>query len=156
MPRLKTKLHTDQSSTQCESSPFRRRTSLAATLCAVLALSACASLGGSSPQEQVRQRATERWQALLAGEYSRAYNYNTPSFRAVLTVDGYRNRFGSAVTWLGAEVVRVECPEVSRCTAVVRIDYRPVMSHQADAKISTHVDETWISENGKWWLFQKI
>ena len=39
-----------------------------------LTLAACASLGGGKPEEQVRQRATERWQALVVGEFSRAYS----------------------------------------------------------------------------------
>ena len=134
-----------------------RWASLCATLCVALTLSACASLGGGgNPQQQVRQRATERWQALVKGEISRAYSYNTPGFRAVVTPDGYRNRIGSSVIWLGAEVNRVECLEADKCTAVVRIDYKPVMMRQNSDKFSTHVDETWLFEDGEWWFFQKI
>lgn len=134
-----------------------RWASLCATLSVVLTLSACASLGGGgNPQEQVRQRANERWQALVKGEISRAYSYNAPGFRAVVTQDGYRNRIGSSVTWLGAEVIRVECPEADKCTAVVRIDYKPVMMRQNNDKFSTHVDETWLLEDGQWWFFQKM
>ena len=125
-------------------------------LCVALTLSACASLGGGTPEEQVRQRATERWQALVAGQFSRAYSYNTPGFRAVVTPDGYRNRFGSALTWLGAEVIRVDCPEASKCNALVRVDFRPVLSRKDDVKLSSHVDETWLLEDRQWWYFQKI
>ena len=125
-------------------------------LCVALTLSACASLGGGKPEEQVRQRATERWQALVAGEFSRAYRYTTPGFRAVVSPDGYRNRFGGAVTWLGAEVIRVNCSEADKCIALARIDYKPVTGRQSTPKISTHVDETWLFEDGQWWFFQKI
>ncbi len=139
-----------------ESNHRTRWATLGATLCVTLALSACASLGRGNPQEQVRQRATERWQALVAGEFSRAYNYNAPGFRAVVTPDGYRNRIGSAVTWLGAEVVRVNCPEANKCMAQVRVDYKPVLIRQKDLKVSTNIDETWLFEDGQWWFFQKI
>lgn len=135
---------------------LRRATRLCAWLLASLTLSACASLGGGNPQEQVRQRATERWQALVAGEFSRAYTYSTPGFRAVVTPDGYRSRIGSAVTWLGAEVIRVNCPEANKCTALLRIDYKPVLIRQNGVKVSTHIDETWLFEDGQWWFFQKI
>lgn len=134
-----------------------RWTSLCAVTCVALMLSACASVeGGGMPEQQVRERATQRWQALINGEFSRAYTYNTPGFRAVVTLDGYRNRFGGAVTWLAAEVIRVNCPEAKKCEAFLRIDFKPTLSRQKAANLSTHVDETWLFEDGQWWYFQKI
>ena len=135
--------------------PLHRR-SLWLSLSAILAITACATLSNAPPQEQVRQRATERWQALVAGEFSRAYGYSTPGFKAVVSPDGYRNRFGSAVTWLGSEVVKVDCPETKRCMATLRIDIKPTLSRKIGDKISTHVDETWLLENGQWYFFQDI
>jgi hypothetical protein len=133
-----------------------RWTSFCVTVCVALTLSACASLGGGKPEEQVRQRATERWQALVAGKFSRAYSYDTPGFRAVVTPDGYRNRIGSAIAWVGAEVIKVDCPEASQCVAVVRIDFKPVLSRKFDEKLSTHVNETWLFQEGQWYFFQDI
>ncbi len=135
----------------------RRSVAWLTTLCASMVLAACASLGSKPPEEQVTQRATERWKALVAGEFSRAYSYTTPGFRAVVTQDGYRNRFGGAVIWVGAEVVRVTCSaDNAKCDAVVRIDYKAVLGRTRDSVISTHIDETWLHEDGQWWLFQKI
>ncbi len=133
-----------------------RWTSIGMLLCATLTLAACASLDTRKPEEQVRQRSTERWQALVKGEFSRAYTYYTPGFRAAITADGYRNRFGGAVTWVGAEVVAVNCPEASKCLATLRIDYKPSLSRQNSSTIATHLDETWLYENGQWWFFQKM
>ena len=123
--------------------------------CAVLA--ACASVGSSQPpQELIKQRATARWQALVAGEFSRAYTYNTPGFRAVLTADGFRNRINSgAVIWVGAEAEKVDCPEPTKCKVLVRLDYKAVMS-PLQGKLSTYLDEIWLLEEGQWWFFQKI
>lgn len=129
---------------------------LCLSLCACFTLAACASLGGGTPEEQVRQRATERWQALAGGQFSRAYNFNTPGFRAVVSPDAYRNRFGSAISWLGAEVMRVNCAEAQKCLALVRVDYKLVLGRQKGGKLSTHIDETWLFEDGQWWFFQKI
>lgn len=129
---------------------------LCATLCISVALLACASLGSGNAEEQVRQRATERWQALVKGEFNRAYTFNTPGFRAVVTADGFRSRFGGAVTWLGAEVIRVNCADASQCVATVRIDYRPTLSGKNNNLLATHLDETWLLEAGQWWFFQKI
>ncbi len=126
-------------------------------LLASLALSACASVGSSkSPEEQVRQRAAERWQALIAGEFSRAYTYITPGFRAIISPDGYRNRIGNALTWVGSEVVSVNCPEASKCLARLRLDYKLLLPGKNMDKITAHVDETWLLEDGQWWIFQDI
>jgi hypothetical protein len=125
-------------------------------LLACLTLAACASLSKQPPAEQVRQRATERWQALVTGDFSRAYGYNSPAFRAVVNPAGYRNRFGGALTWLGAEVIEVNCPEVSKCVAKLRIDFKPLLGRKSNDKMSTHVDETWLLEDGQWWMFQAI
>jgi|SRR5450759_1006085 len=157
MQDIKTKPQTHQSSHTLRKWSHRARwTSLCLSLCAALTLAACANLGGGNPEAQVRQRATERWQALVAGEFSRAYSYNTPGFRAVVSADGYRNRIGGAITWLGAEVVGVNCPEADKCTARLRIDFKPLLSRPSAANVSTHVDETWLLENGEWWFFQAI
>jgi hypothetical protein len=157
MQNIKVKSPIDQGShTGPQCSHVKRWMSVCAMLCVALTLSACASLRGGTPEEQVRQRATEHWQALVAGQFSRAYSYNTPGFRAVVSPDGYRNRFGGAVTWLGAEVIRVDCPEASKCNALVRVDFRPVLSRKDDVKLSSHVDETWLLEDRQWWYFQKI
>ncbi len=137
----------------------RPRFSRLLVVVAALTLAACASTGtgaGPEAEQQVRQRATERWQALVKGEFSRAYSYNTPGYRAVISPDAYRARFGTAITWLGSEIVDLRCPETTRCDARLRIDYRPLLSRKFGDKMSTHVEETWLLEDGQWWFFQDI
>jgi len=141
-----------------QSTPTRslRSAPLWATLCAAFALTACASLGGNKPEEQVRLRANGRWQALVAGDFPRAYTYNTAAFRAVVTPEAFRTRFGSAVTWVGAEATEVNCTEPAKCIAKVRIDFKPILGGRPGEKISTYYDETWLLEEGKWWIFLPI
>lgn len=142
---------------QMKSKNLSRRTSLWAALCLSLAVSACASLEPGKPEDQVRQRATERWQALVKGEFIRAYSYNTPAFKGVVTADGFRNRFGSAVTWLGAEVVSVKCEEAAnRCVASIKLQFKPALSVRKTEPMVNHIDETWLLDQGQWWFFQKI
>lgn len=133
-----------------------RRSALWATLCMALAMSGCASLEPGKPEDQVRMRATERWQALVKGEFIRAYEYNTPGFKAVVTPDGFRNRFGGSVVWQNAEAINVNCPEPSRCIATIRLSYKPILAKQSAEPVTTHFEETWLREERQWWLFQKI
>lgn len=136
-----------------------QRTSRWATLCASLAgaivLTACASMG-TAPQDQVKQRATERWQALVAGEFDKAYSYNTPGFRALVTPAAYRGRTGSAVKWVGAEVTQVNCTEPAKCNVQIKLDYQPVLGGKIAGSYSTYLDESWLQEDSQWWIFQPI
>lgn len=124
-------------------------------LVASLALAACASMGGGA-ETKVSQRASERWKALVAGEFSKAYVYSTPGYREIVTVDGFRGRFGSAVVWVGAEVVSVICPEPVKCNAVIRLEYKPLKGGRSGTPLNTHIDETWLLEGGQWWVFQPL
>lgn len=121
---------------------------------ASLALSACATLGSGTPQEQVSQRANQRWQALISADFTRAYNFNAPGYRAVISPEEHRATVGSAVAWVGAEAIKVDCPEANKCTATVRIDFKPLVGGRYGDKINTHIDETWLFEDGQWWYFQ--
>jgi hypothetical protein len=126
-----------------------------AGLVASLVLAACVAVPTAKPEDQVRSRATERWQALVSGDYLKAYTFSTEGYKAVVKADAYKQRFGAAA-WSGAEVVGVNCPEVDKCTARVRIDYINVMSRKSLNKITTHIDETWLLEGGQWSIFQAI
>lgn len=127
-----------------------------APLLATLALVACAAVGTGTPQSQITKRATERWQALIASDFPRAYTYGTPSFRSIVPQENYRIRFGAGVTWLGAEVMGVECPEETKCIAKIRIDFKPLLGRNTNAKYSSQVDETWLLDNGQWWIFESV
>lgn len=121
----------------------------------LLALSACSALAPASPEQIVTQRASARWQALIAGDLQKAYTYTTPSYRALTSFERYSAGLGSVATWTGAEVLRVEC-ETEKCTAVVKVQARTMLAKPFNATISTGVDETWLLENGQWWLHQRL
>jgi hypothetical protein len=118
-------------------------------------IAGCASLN-VKPEDAVTQRATERWQALVKGQILKAYEYNTPGYKALVTPEGFIGRTGIAGRWLGAEVVRVECAQPTSCKVVIRLDYQALFSGRTTDKLSTHIDETWLLEDGQWWIFQKV
>jgi hypothetical protein len=115
----------------------------------------CAAVAPPTPEGVVRELATQRWKALMAGDMAKAYEYAAPSYRSVTTLDAYKAQFGGAVNWVGAEVVSVAC-EAEKCTPVVRIEVKPLLGTKFGNTISTHVDETWLLEDGRWWFFQKL
>ena len=133
-----------------------RRLSLGSILCASLLLGACASVGNTTPEAQVTQRANARWQALVGNNTSAAYALTSPSFRSVVDMETYRKRTGSAVLWEAAEAAAVECSQPDLCKAKIRIDVKPLIARGAANKFSTYIDETWVLENGQWWFAESV
>ena len=120
-----------------------------------LTLVACATPGGNSPEETVKERANARWKVLVARDFAAAYDYNTATFKSLVPLETYKSRTGGAVVWLGAEAVSVKCPDADKCTARIRIDFKPLLRGSGD-KLSTHFDETWLREGGQWWVFEPV
>jgi hypothetical protein len=119
-------------------------------------LAGCATTGPQTPEEVVKARANERWAAVLKGDVPKAYGYMAPGYRAVHGEQDYRNARGSAVKWVAAEAVEVRCPEATKCLAKVRIEAKPFMGRRFGDTIATHAEETWLLEDGQWWLFEKL
>jgi hypothetical protein len=135
--------------------PITRRLSLITLVAAGTLLGACASLQ-TKPEDTVTQRANARWQALIKGDMAKAYAYSTPSFRAVVDVEGFKGRTGIAGRWHAVQVVNVTCDTPERCKAIVKLEFSTLIPGRAKDRINTHIDETWLLEDGQWWIFQKV
>ena len=135
--------------------PITRRLSLITLVAAGALLSACASFQ-AKPEDAVTQRANARWQALLKGDMAKAYTYSAPGFRAVVDVEGFKGRTGIAGRWLGAQVTSVNCDTPERCKAVIRLEFNTLIPGFSKDRMTTHIDETWLLEEGQWWIFQKV
>lgn len=92
---------------------------------------------------------------MLKRDTRKAYEFTAPSYRAVVSAEKFGSKFGTAVVWVAAEVVSVTCA-TEKCTATVMIEAKPLLGAKFGNTISTHVDETWLLEDGRWWFFQKL
>lgn len=119
-------------------------------------LSGCAALGTATPEQLVQERSTARWKALVAGDLKTGYDMLAPSYRAVSSYERYTSGMGSVATWVAAEVLHVDCETAQKCTARVKIEAKPIAVKDYRGTISTGVDETWLLEDGEWWLYQKL
>jgi hypothetical protein len=115
----------------------------------------CSSLGPAAvertPEEIVTERAAARWSALLRGDTATAYQYLSPAYRAVVSPELYRGRFGGGIRWREIEAVTADC-------AAERCDVGVVVKYEAPRwKIvnSRKLEEVWILVDGQWWLHQR-
>lgn len=116
------------------------------------ALGACATTP-STPELTVRERASQVWQAKVAGDYDKSYTFMPPSYRAVTPVATYKKAFGGAVRLVGAEVVSVRCESADKCIAAMKVEARPGLARANTAPIVSHFEEIWVREGSAWWLF---
>ena len=129
-------------------------TSLTAVALAAVALAGCATFA-TTPEAAVRARAQQNWNARIAGDLDKTYAFTTPSYRGATSLDKYKKGFGGAVQLTSAAVATVECESADKCVSNTKVAAKPLLTlgRRALPPIVTYIDETWLREDGQWWLF---
>ena len=98
-----------------------RTPALAAVL---LALAGCAAMQPQILEQAVQERAQARWDALIKGDFEKAWTYTDAQTRSQVAQQDYKQRFGAAGAWISAIVLRVECqPEKCLYSKVNNAEY---------------------------------
>ncbi len=108
----------------------------------------CAALERRPPQEIVKARAQERWDALVKQDFEAAYRFHSPGSRTVTSLADFKASIKPGF-WKSAEVNKVECAE-ERCDVHSTIEYE-----HGRQRMKTPLRETWIKEGSQWWYVQK-
>ena len=119
-------------------------------------LTACAT-SPESAGDTIEKRAQDRWDALLAGEYEKAYAFYSPGYRSTTSVFDLALRTKSQrVQWVSAEYKDHSCDE-SVCTVNFLVGFKVVkpVSGLNVWENSTLVGEQWIKTEGQWWYLPK-
>ena len=132
------------------SAALRRRAVGAAALALVLGLGACATTGPQTPEDEVRARATGRWNALIAKDRERAYQYLAPTVRANLSFERFREAHGDTLA-KAVRVREIEC-ESATCTVRVALDAESFIPGTRGTMLTTVHHETWVRQDGQWWF----
>lgn len=121
---------------------------------AAVALAGCASMA-TKPEDVVKARANQQWKARIAGDHDASYKLTTPSYRGATTLESYKKGFGSAVVIKSAEVATVVCENADKCIVNAKVEAQPnlVLGRRSLPPFTTYIDETWLREDGQWWLF---
>jgi len=118
-------------------------------------LSGCASLQ-STPEETVQKLSNQRWQHLLARNYEKAYAMAVPSYRKLKSFDYYRdNMLAVPVRWKSAEFVRAQCGPQT-CKVTVKVVSQLMLPTRFKGPLESAFDETWVFEDGQWWMYEAI
>jgi len=118
-------------------------------------LSACAgsTTKGGPDESSVEYRAQQRWAAMLAGDFDKAYVYYSPGYRSAETMFDLASRARARrVQWTSADYKDHSCQE-NTCTVKFIIGYKvlkPVPGLD-EYEYSSPLEEKWVKTEGQWW-----
>ena len=119
----------------------------------VILLSACTTMPAASPEENVKERAQARWDALLSRDYSGAYALYSPGYRSTVSVVDFEIHFRMRrIRYSSAEYLDLSCEE-NTCTVRFNLGYRvnsPVPGVNAWDGYDV-IDEQWVKTGDEWW-----
>ena len=122
---------------------------------AALGLASCAVLAPKAPEQVVRERAEQRWAALVGGDFDKAWTYTQPGYRAVVKQRDYYKQFGSGGQWKSAQVNDATC-QAERCTVKIHLTTKVLVPPFTGQQLIGDFDEVWIREDGQWWFYQGL
>ncbi|MDS4030829.1 MAG: hypothetical protein RKO66_12240 [Candidatus Contendobacter sp.] len=120
-------------------------------LLGILGLAVVVAAGAADDLEGLRVRAEGRWVALIAGDFDKAYEFETPAYRQLYNTRQYRARYGNGLRWQRAKVVGMEPKSPGVVTVTLEIDYSFHVSGQGMMDNKGLVTETWLWVDDQWW-----
>ena len=132
---------------------------LLALMTAGVFLSACAGKAPlpDSPGDLVVERAQDRWEALLAGDFETAYAFYSPGYRSTTSMVDLAFEIRSRrVRWTTAEYREHSCLKAS-CTVKFDVGFRVIKPVPGLDKweSSDLLTENWVKTDGQWWYLPK-
>lgn len=124
-------------------------------LIAAALLAGCAALPASAPEDVVRARAQERWDAVIAGNWEKAYSFATPAYRAARDLYQFRLRHDAIVKHRKASVFAVACESDTLCKVKMQVTFTPPQDIPTP-DLTTVIEERWVAEDGQWWRYAEF
>lgn len=121
---------------------------------AVLMGCAASNVSPQSAEEVVKQRSDAFWQARSRDDAQAAYLFTSPSYRQVYDVKQFRIDYAGKSMASQREIVSVQCDtDYTVCTVKQKLQaFFPFLN---GLSTDVYVDETWLKDEGQWWVFKK-
>lgn len=116
----------------------------------ILILAGC-SEPEKSPEQQVRERAEARWQAMIARDFATAYEFELPSYREIYSLKSYRKRYEGSVDWTSAEIESVAFDGKDAATVTLEVAYVFNDPRMGRLEGQREISGKWIQKQGTWW-----
>jgi hypothetical protein len=114
--------------------------------CATVATqSSLSPAGGKSAENIVSARAEARWDAMIAHDLDRAYEFLSPGSKTANSLEAFRAKI-KPLDWRSAKAMSASCDN-EKCSVQMQIVFKDPRFGGAN----TVLVETWIRDSGNWW-----
>lgn len=117
-------------------------------VCTLVGCSGARMFDSRSNEEKVAARAVERWDALIKGDYKKAYSYLSAGYQETQSEASYQPG-GGRVQWSAIKLGSVSCTE-DVCDVVVFLDYTFRARSVGEIDSTKRLEEKWIFSEGRW------
>ena len=114
--------------------------------------------GVTDDQSVIRNRVTERWDALMNLDMEKVYSFATPAYRETYDLIHLNNQYGAQIKRTGIEILETNILVDDPNTADVRLNLYFVTEGAAAGSVyngSSYERETWVKRNGCWWYVER-
>lgn len=123
-------------------------------------LGGCAAVGPSdsanwydSQRSIVKQRAESRWAAVIKGDYPAAYDYFSPAYRSVVSLQQFQKSRGNDVQGRVVRVDDIQYDSPTVATVLLALTYRTSIAGSGgrEVEMARELREQWLYKDGVWW-----
>lgn len=110
------------------------------------------SMVGQS-EMQLKERVLARWQALIKGDFSAAYQFESPAYRVIYNPNQFRYQFGSQVLWRMATIKHIHYDDgaVARVQVDLAFEYPELGKGHERLETNQEINELWFRKENQWW-----
>jgi len=110
------------------------------------------------PREaELRERVKARWEAVLKGEFDKAFGFETPEYRKSHTEQEYREQFGRRLRWHVATLKDLRYDRADEVEAIITLDYSFALPGSDEmARTTGDITEHWVYSEDQWWRKQPM
>ena len=123
----------------------------------ILSVSACAVMQPKTDEERVTGLAEKRQAALLKHDFKTAYQYMSPGYRQLNSLEQFADNYAGVYSWVSSDVLDASCEEdICKVNVEVVVDLGLMQNTRAPAAEKVLVprvnQETWLNLDNKWWF----
>ncbi|MDF1584676.1 MAG: hypothetical protein P1P78_15395 [Methyloprofundus sp.] len=107
--------------------------------------------------QNVEERVSHRWEALLKRDHQKAYGFLTASYRDMATQDDYIKTLNPKIVWDSFDIIRTRCEE-QLCKVNVEAKYHipPMFGMPQGMSATEIIKEQWMFDESDWYYLPPI
>lgn len=126
-------------------------------LTVILSVSACAVMQPKTDEDRIIELAEKRQAALLKHDFKTAYQYMSPGYRQLNSLEQFADNYAGVYSWVSSDVLDASCEEdICKVNVEVVVDLGLMQGTRAPVSEKVLVPrvnrETWLKLDNKWWF----